>query len=308
MRSEAHHRYRCAIPTMLLLAGFGSGAEPQEPQTFRIAVNVNLVVVNATVRDRKGGFVSDVREKDFEVYEDGIRQSITLFQHEDIPVTVGLVVDHSGSMHLKLPEVVAAVRTFARASNPEDQMFVVDFNEHVTEGLPAGVPFTNRPEELEAAILNVRSAGQTALYDAVAMALGRLQSGGRDKKVLIVVSDGGDNASVKTEAAVLKLANQSSALVYTIGIFEEQDPDKNPAVLRRLAKATGGEAFFPEQLPDVVTICGNIAREIRHQYTIGYVSAKGVHPGVYESIRVVAHGPEGKLVVRARAGYIASAK
>jgi VWFA-related protein len=308
MPAKVHYRRLCVALVMILLASLGAYATPQEPETLRIAVNVDLVVVNATVRDRKGNFVSDAREQDFEVYEDGLRQSIRFFSHEDVPVTVGLVVDHSGSMSKKLGDVVAAARTFARSSNPEDQMFVVNFNEHVTVALPAGIRFTNRPDDLEAAILQVRATGQTALYDALAEALERVQAGGRERKVLIVISDGGDNASVRSEAEILKLARQSSALVYTIGIFDEQDPDRNPFVLRRLALATGGEAFFPEQLPQVVAICESIARDIRHQYTIGYVSTKGVQPGVYRPIRVVAKGTAGKLVVRARSGYIAGSK
>jgi VWFA-related protein len=298
---------------MLLLIGLVGHARSQAPapihgqdtQPFKIAVSVDLVVLHPTVRDRKGGFASDVRERDFEVYEDGVRQSIRLFKHEDIPVTVGLVVDHSGSMQHKIPDVIAAARTFARSSNQEDQMFVVNFNEKVTLGLPAAMSFTDSPEELERAISRTPAAGQTALYDALAMALERLQAARRDKKVLIVISDGGDNASTHTLAEVLKMAGQSSAEVYTIGIFDEQDPDQNPGVLRHLAQATGGEAYFPEQLDEVVQICERIARDIRNQYTIGYFPTSRAQPGVYRAIRVVANGTAGKLFVRARSGYIA---
>jgi VWFA-related protein len=184
-------------------------------------------------------------------------------------------------------------------------MFVVNFNEHVTLGLPAEISFSNRSEELERAIWRASTTGQTALYDAVAEALERLKAGSRDKKVLIVISDGGDNASAHTLAEVLQMAGLSSAVVYTIGLFDQQDPDQNPGVLRHLARATGGEAFFPDQLDEVVPICERIARDIRHQYTIGYVSTSKAQPGVYRAIRVVANGAAGKLVVRARSGYIA---
>ena len=304
---------RCLVLAMLFLIGLVGHASPQAPASiggqdpgpFRIAVNVDLVVLRPTVRDRKGSFVSDLHERDFEVYEDGVRQSIRLFKHEDIPVTVGLVVDHSGSMHHKIPDVIAAARTFARSSNPEDEMFVVNFNEKVTMGLPGAMTFTDSPEELERAISRTPATGQTALYDALAVALDRLQAASREKKVLIVISDGGDNRSTHTLAEVLKMAGQSSALVYTIGIFEEQDPDQNPGVLRHLAQATGGEAYFPEQLDEVVPICERIARDIRHQYTIGYFPTRGSQPGVYRAIRVVANGTAGKLFVRARSGYIA---
>jgi VWFA-related protein len=182
--------------TLLFLAGIAGAATPQAPEPFQISVNVDLVVLQAAVHDRKGRFAPDLSERDFTVYEDGVRQAIRLFRHEDVPVTVGLVIDHSASMAPKLPEVIAAARAFVQFSNPEDRMFVINFNEKVTEGLPAGVPFTNRPDELVRAISRVLPAGQTALHDAVAEAFTRLGSpaapAGPEKKVLIVISDGGD--------------------------------------------------------------------------------------------------------------------
>jgi len=300
--------------SILLLTRLGGDAEPQvspagdgQPGAYRISVNVELVVLHATVRDRKGSFVSDLREQDFEVYEDDVRQALRLFRHEDIPVTVGLVVDHSGSMRPKLTHVIAAARTFVRSSNPEDEMFVVNFNEKVTLGLPAAIRFTNSADELERAISKMPATGQTALYDAVVGALARLQAGSREKKVLIVISDGADNASARSLAQVLKTAGQSSAVVYTVGIFDEDDPDRNPDVLRRLARATGGEAFFPGSLGSVLAICERIAMDIRHQYTLGYVPSSAAQPGAYQVIRVVARAKgKSKLLVRTRAGYIAA--
>lgn len=302
------------LPVLLLIALAGADVQQAPPSTdaqvpgsFRVSVNVDLVVLHATVRDRNGPIVSDLNEQDFEVYEDGFRQPIRLFQHEDVPVTVGLVVDHSGSMRRKLRDVIAAARTFVQASSPEDEMFVVNFNEKVTLGLPEAIRFTNRPEELARAISNTPATGMTALYDAVVKARGELQAGSREKKVLIVISDGGDNASAHTLAQVLKMAGQSSALVYAIGVFDASDPDRNPSVLRRLAEATGGEAYFPGELNEVVAICDLIARDIRHQYTLGYVSSNTPQPGVWRSIRVVARAAgKGKLSVRTRSGYISS--
>jgi VWFA-related protein len=269
-------------------------------------VDVALVVLPATVIDRQGGFVSDLGEQNFEVYENGVPQRIRLFKNEDIPVTVGLVVDHSSTMGSKLAEVTAAARTFVRSSNQEDEMFVVNFNENVSLGLPRTTRFTNSTAELERAITAAPAGGQTALYDAIAKALEELQAGSRDKKVLIVVSDGGDNASARSLSQVMKLAEQSSAVIYTLGVFDEEDPDRNPAVLKRLALATGGEAFFPSQLSEVVAICGRIARDIRHQYTIGYVPSNLTRDGAYRAIRVRARANgHDRLSVRTRAGYIA---
>jgi Ca-activated chloride channel homolog len=304
---EAARITRRSILPLLLCISFVDGAKSQAPPPFRISVNVDLMVLQATVHDRKGAVASDLQERDFEVYDGGVRQSIRLFRHEDIPVTVGLVIDHSGSMRPKLAEVIAAARTFVRSSNPEDEMFVVNFNEKVTLGLPAAIPFTNRLDELESAILKQPAAGQTALYDAVVEALERLQGGSRDKKVLIVISDGGDNASERKLDKVLKKAEESSALIYTVGIFDEDDPDRNPNVLRRLALATGGEAFLPGRLEEIVAICQRIARDIRNQYTIGYAPSNPAPPGAYRSIRVQAGAAGfGKLLVRTRTGYIAA--
>jgi Ca-activated chloride channel family protein len=290
----------------LLLIGLAGGAKPQEPEPYKISVNVDLVVLHATVRNRNGGFASDLRQQDFALYEDGVRQSIRLFRHEDIPVTVGLVIDHSGSMRLKLPEVIAAARTFVQTSNPEDRLFVVNFNEKVTLGMPDTISFADRSEGLENAISRTPAIGMTALYDAGVEALERFQAGSKDKGALIIISDGGDNASKHTLAELLKMAERSSVVMYAIGIFDESEVDRNPDVLRRLARATGGEAFFPKELDEVVSICERIARDIRNQYTIGYVSSNVEKPGAYRTIRVAASGAAGsKLVVRARAGYIA---
>lgn len=304
---------RYAKPVLLLIAlGSYSGGQvsptagDQDPESYRIAVDVDLVVLHATVRDREGHIVSDLREQDLEVYENGVKQSLRLFQYEDTPVTVGLVVDHSGSMRPKLSHVVAAARQFAYSSNPADQMFVVNFNENVSLGLREDLPFTHSAVELEGAISKAPAEGMTALYDAIVKAMQQLQAGSRAKKVLLVISDGGDNASKHDLAHILRLAKQSSAIIYTIGVFDEEDPDRNPGVLRRLAHETGGEAYFPAEIRAVVAVCESIAHDIRNQYTLGYFSSNVTPKGVYRRIRGVARSEDrGKLVVRTRAGYFA---
>ena len=291
---------RCAAMASLLLVCIPlSGG-----QDDRISVDVNLVVLHATVTDQHGRLVSDLGEQEFQVYENGVRQQITLFKHEDVPVTAGLLVDHSGSMKRKLHEVSAAAKAFVQASNPDDEMFVVNFNEHVESGLPDTVRFTSDPGKLEQAISRAPATGMTALYDAIAVALRHLQSGSREKKVLVAISDGGDNASVHKLPQILKFAEQSSAIIYTVGIFDEDDTDRNPTVLKKLASATGGIAFFPKELNEVTGICTRIAKDIRNQYTIGYAPAEPAKPGEYRTIRVTASAPHhGKLSVRTRAGY-----
>ena len=304
-----------ALPALFLIvlasyAGYRGLAAPQDrdSESLHISVDVALVVLHATVSDRQGGFVSDLGERDFEVYEDGVPQPIRLFQNEDVPVTVGLIVDHSTSMGQRMPEVTAAARAFVQSSNRDDEMFVVNFNEKVFLGLPAAIRFTDSTAELGSAIAATPIKGMTALYDAVAKGLEELQAGSRDKKVLIIVSDGGDNASAHSLAQVMKLAGQSSAVIYTIGIFQEEDTERNLSVLKSLAQATGGEAFLPEELPEVTAICERIARDIRHQYTIGYEPINLAHDGAYHAVRVVARakGHSRGLAVRTRTGYIAS--
>ena len=271
--------------------------ETSSPYTF--STNVDWVVLNATVRDRKGWFASDLSQADFKVYEDGQLQTVRLFRHEDVPVYVGLVVDHSASMSPKIAEVLVAAKTFVAASRADDDMFVVNFNDHVVlEG-------SNHPDQLARSISSVPTQGKTALYDAVIRALAQVKTGTLQKKALMVISDGGDNASRHTLAEVLKAVEESNVLVYTIGVFDEEDPDKNEVALRRLAHVSGGEAFFPRQLNQVVSICERIARDIRNQYILGYVSSNGANPGVYHSIRLAVHAEgKGRLESRTRAGYI----
>jgi len=188
-------------------------------------------------------------------------------------------------------------------------MFAVTFNEKVSFGLPASTPFTDKADHLEIALSRIAADGMTALYDAVAAGLEHVKKGDRDKKVLIVVSDGGDNASKHKLAQIMTMAGQSDAIVYAVGVFDENDPDRNPRVLRQLARATGGEAFLPRHLRDVIPISEQIARDIRNQYTIAYVSANKKQDGTYRVIQLKAGAPgRERLSVRARAGYYAPMK
>jgi len=305
---------RCMAPLVFLMVlpgvarpQTGPPADRHNPYTIR--VSVGLVVLHATVQNHRGSLVSGLDQDDFQVYEDGVLQQIKYFSHEDIPVTVGLVIDNSGSMGPKVSDVVAAALAFARSSNPQDQMFVVNFNEHVRFALPEHTPFTDQPGELRVALSRIKADGETALYDAIAAALEHLKSGDRDKKVLIVISDGGDNASRHNLDQIMATARQSDAIIYTLGLFDQNDPDKNPRVLKQLARETGGEAFLPMSLSEVVPICEQIARDIRNQYTIAYIPTNRKLDGTYRAIQVKAEAPHrGRLFVRTRSGYTAPLK
>jgi Ca-activated chloride channel homolog len=271
---------------------------------YGIRVNANLVVLHATAQDRKGALVSGLEKDSFQVYEDGVLQQIKHFSHDDVPVTVGLVIDNSGSMGRKRAEVITAALAFARSSNPQDQMFIVNFNEHVRFALPNNTPFTGQVSDLEVALSTIITSGQTALYDAVAAALDHLKKGDRDKRVLIVISDGGDNASKHTLAQTMALAQHADVIVYTIGLFDEEDDDRNPHVLTQLAKDTGGDVFLPRSTKEAVPICERIARNIRNQYTIAYVPTNTKQDGTYRTIQVNASATgRGQLSVRTRVGY-----
>ncbi|HEY3823776.1 MAG TPA: VWA domain-containing protein [Bryobacteraceae bacterium] len=276
-------------------------------ETPVISVDSRLVVVQASVRNRSGEIVSGLGKSDFTVFEDGHRQSISVFLEGDVPVAVGLVVDNSGSMKNKRADVTAASVELALSSNPRDRMFVINFNEHVRFGLPDGKAFSSSVAELEKALERATPEGETALYDAVSAGLSQLEKSDCERRVLIVVSDGGDNASHHNPEELLKEARRSDAVIYTVGLFDEDNRDSNPRTLHRLAGSTGGEAFFPRMPSEVVRICRQIAKDIRTQYTIGYSPANTRFDGRFRRIKVRASDTTGEpLSVRARAGYVAS--
>ena len=307
---------RClvALFSLILLTGMISHQEysfsqSREDNPYLISINVEMVALNATVHDGRGNLVSELAKEDFQVFEDGIPQEIEYFSREDMPVTVGLVIDNSGTMGPKRTEVITSALVFARSSNPEDQMFVVHFNENVSFGLPTNMPFTDKVDQLETALSRITADGMTALYDAVAAALDHLKKGNRDKKVLIVISDREDNASKQHLDQILAMAGKSDAIIYTIGIFDENNPDRNLRALKQLAKATGGEEFLPALAKDVVPICKRIAYDIRNQYSFSYQPTNTKQDGSFRAIQVTAKARDGKrLFVRTRTGYYAPLK
>jgi Ca-activated chloride channel family protein len=271
----------------------------------KISVTTDLVVLPVSVTDSNGAFVSGLRREHFRVYEEGKLQNVTLFADEDAPVTAGILVDHSRSMGSKLSEVAAAVSAFAHSSNPEDEMFVVDFSDSVSVELLGGKAFTSDARILERAVSAGSARGQTALYDAVAEGLNHLDLGKLDKKALVIVSDGGDNASRHKFSDVLTMARQAHAVIYSIGLVGSSE-EENPRVLERLCKETGGIAFFPQAGQNISEIATAIARDLREQYILGYSPEKRPNGSSFRKIAVRVDAPDrGRLRVRTRAGYLA---
>jgi Ca-activated chloride channel family protein len=274
---------------------------------FTLSVDVDLVVFNVTVLGSDGRPVTGLTEKDFRVYEDGREEKIKVFQPEDTPATVGLVIDNSGSMLNKRKDVVNAALAFTNANHPDDEMFVVNFNRRVWLGLPPSMPFTTDRTQIRAALTDTRSEGTTALYDALKLALDHLKEGSHQRKAIVLLSDGGDNASVTKLDDALLQAQQSSATIYCIGLYDPSQKDRNPNVLKKIAKVTGGETYIPNNLDTLQTIWPRIATAIRGQYTIGYFSSNSSRDGAFRKVKITASGKRGKLLdVRTRPGYVAA--
>jgi Ca-activated chloride channel homolog len=273
-------------------------------------VRTELVVLPVKVTDANGNFVSGLSKQDFRVYEDGRPQEVTFFQQADLPVTVGLIVDHSRSMGPKLSDVADAISDFAQSSNSQDEMFVVDFNDGVSMQLLGGKPFTNDAKELEKAVAGVSAQGRTALYDAIAEGLHHLQLAHLDKRALVIVSDGGDNASHQKYSQILALARRSQVLIYSIVLVDANgEQEENPNILRRLSKDTGGVVYFPRESESVANVSAEIARDLREQYTIGYVPQKMTDAEAFRKIKVQVIAPgHGRLRVRTRQGYSPAAE
>ncbi|MFZ0961090.1 MAG: VWA domain-containing protein [Terriglobia bacterium] len=283
---------------------------------YTISVDVNEVILHATVLDKKGRVVNDLKQDDFRVFEDGAPQPLTHFAHADIPVTMGIVIDDSGSMRDKRVAVNAAALIFAKTSNPQDQVFVVNFNDVYYLDTPGD--FASTIEDLRSALDKIDSRGGTALRDAVIASLDHLKLGNRDKKVLLVITDGEDNASRYTLEDLMTRAQKSSAVIYTIGLLGSDETSnlfkirggeahRAAKVLKELAETTGGDAYFPKSLDEVESTCRQIARDIRNQYTLVYRPSNLKKDGSFRSIRVDAYQPhtKNKLVVRTRPGYFA---
>lgn len=286
------------LATLLSACAFSEAQ--QDPYT--ISDNVNLVVLDVSVRNPAGGYVSGLHPNNFHVFEDRSPQQISQFASFDTPVTIGLVVDNSGSMLRKRPEVITAGLAFAKQSNPRDEFFVVNFNNSVRRGLPAQTSFTDNLQDLRRALNYDTPKGQTALYDAVAYSLRHLEFSRQERRALIVVSDGGDNVSKTPLPELMRLIEASRATVYTVGLFDREAKDLNPRVLRRFAAVSGGEYFEPD-LDNVVSVFDKISRDIRNRYTLAFVPNETQDKRVVRTVRVTAEQNGRKLSVRTRTTY-----
>ena len=296
-----------AVTLVLQSAASFVAAQEQtnDASQYRISTNVDLVALDVAVFDRQGRYVRNLNQDNFEVLEDGRPQSIALFRSEDMPVAAGVIVDSSGSMGPKRAETIAAALAFLQASNPDDDVFVVNFNERVALGLPPGVPFTADSGLLRSALGRMPIGGRTALYDAIAVGLEHLRQSRYKRKFLIVFSDGGDNESRRTLREITRAIQQADVTIYTIGLFDSRDPDRNPGVLKKLAHLSGGQAYLPAGMKDVPDVCRSIAADIRSRYVIGYTPSRPGKDDEFHGVEVRVHAPghATRLEARTRTGY-----
>lgn len=277
---------------------------------YTLKKDVDMVRLPITIVDKNGNFVPGLQQDNFRVLENNTPQKIAAFTHADIPISVGLIIDNSGSMRSKRARVNAAAMTFVTTSNPQDEMFVVNFNEEYY--LDMDQDFSNDPKVLKAALERIDSRGGTALYDALLGSMNHLKKGTREKRVLLVVTDGVDNSSDHSLPYTVQKLEQSSVIVYAIGLFTKSDDSwaemrQGKKALLALTEASGGEAFFPKTVDEADSICTRIAQDIRSQYMVGYYPLNNARDGAFRTLKVELTGVHGlgRLTVRTRPGYYA---
>ena len=291
---------------LMVLAAIALSAQSKisnEQATFR--ADARLVVLHATVVNKSGHLLTDLTQKAFHVYENGVEQPIKKFIREDVPVSMGLIVDNSGSMRTKRQRVEASALALVKASNPQDEVFIVNFNDEAF----LDQPFTSDIKELERGLAKIDSRGGTAMRDAIRMSIDYLKENGKkDKKVLVVVTDGDDNNSSGTLENLVKAAQQSEVLIYTVGLLSEEEKREAKRATRALnaiAEATGAKSYYPKELKDVDGVCQQVAHDIRSQYIITYSPINSALDSSFRQIKVIANAPN-HPVVRTRSGYYAT--
>ena len=292
-----------AAVALAIAASLISAVAAQQRPTFQS--ETRLVVLHATVKNTRGELVIGLDRSAFTVYENGKLQPISLFRRDDIPVSLGILIDNSGSMRPRRSQVEAAALTFARASNPQDEIFVLNFGDKPR----IDVPLTSDLRVLEAGIGRVDAIGGTAMRDAIAAGEVYLNAhAARDRKVLVVITDGNDNASLVALDRITRDAEQREITIYAIGLLNDEDPAEARRArheLRQLTDETGGAAYYPQAVDDLAHLVLDLARQIRNQYTIAYRPLNQTLDGSYRRLHIVVKGAE-RLSVRTRAGYRAT--
>lgn len=304
-------KIRFSIATALLISALVVSVHAQqskEPQNKTIKVDVDLTIVNATVLERQQGrVVTDLRPEDFEVWEDRIQQSIEYFSEEDVPISLGIIFDISGSMKEKLPVARDAAVAFLKTGNPDDEYFLVEFNNRaqVTQD------YTTDISRLQNKLLFTPSSGTTALFDAVYLGLQKLQDASNTKKALLLITDGEDNRSRYSFANVRDFIKEQDVELFAIGIVTYNSElgmgRTGRALIEELTDLTGGRAFFPESIYELPDICTKIAIELKNQYVLGYRSTNDIKDGKWRKISLKVHPPAGmpEMIVRGKSGYYA---
>lgn len=287
------------LTATLLLAQ--QGATDNAPATFRS--DTRLVVLNVSAIGPGGKIVNGIPQSAFSVFEDDTPQQISVFSQEDVPVSLGLIIDNSASMKEKRERVAAAALALMRASNPKDEVFVIHFNEEPT----LVQEFTSNPQQLETSLKKIQSSGETAMRDAVRMGIEHLRAKAKkDKKVLLVITDGDDNSSIETMQHLVQTAHQADVIVYGIGLLGSEEPGaaaRAQKAIEQLTAATGGRAWFPSAVAECIQITPEIAHEIRNQYVLGYTPTNLAADGTFRKVRVAVNYPD--VQVRTRTGYYA---
>ncbi len=281
----------------------------KESGRFTLRQDVSEVILNATVLDDSGRLVQDLTKDDFHIFEDGVPQTVAAFTHSDTPVSIGLLVDNSGSMRSKRSAVNAAALDLVKLSNPQDEAFVVNFSDEAF----IDQDFTSNLAKLQEGLAHFDSKGGTALYDATVASADELSKGAKKpKQVILIITDGEDNASGLTlEQTIRRVQDLQGPIVYCIGLLFGDESSGHEArqakrALQLMAQETGGIAYFPRSLNDVDGIAQQVARDIRSQYTLGYHSTKPPTEGGFRQVRVLARNPANakkQLNVRTRSGY-----
>jgi Ca-activated chloride channel family protein len=289
---------------------FGQNNKPvikaEVPETGEpiFSADSRLVPLNVTVTDKAGRLVTNLPQSAFQVYENNVVQEIKIFKREDVPVSMGLIIDNSGSMRDKRQGVESAALALVRDSNPQDEAFIVNFNDEPY----LDTDFTSDIKEMERGLTKIDSRGGTAMRDAIRVSIDHLKSKARrDKKVILVVTDGNDNASAVSLEALVRQAQQDDVLIYAIGLLTEEEKKearKAKRALDLLVESTGGQPFYPKDVSEVEKIAHEVAHDIRNQYTVAYTPSNQALDGSFRQVKVVVKGP-GNPVARTRLGYYA---